>query len=293
MSLIVSGLGYTYHRGTPLETTALQDISFQAEPGQWISIVGHTGSGKSTLAQHLNGLLLPQRGSVSVDGIPCVRKEKRLRDVRRIVGLIFQYPEQQLFAETVFDEISYAPRNWSCPEKEIPGRVARAAGRLGIPEDSFSRSPFLFSGGEKRKIAIASVLSASPRYLVLDEPTAGLDAGSRRELLSLLTELRADEGICVILITHDLEIALEMSTRILMLDEGRHVFWGSPERLAPELVAGRFPRLVPPDVLLFSSRIAAQRCDVPITWDWKVLAKALERSAISIERKCEVPSCVS
>ena len=293
MSIVVSALGYTYHPGTPLETVALEDISFQLDPGQWISVVGHTGSGKSTLAQHLNGLLPPQRGSVEVDGVPCRKGEAKLREVRRIVGLVFQYPEQQLFAETVFDEISYAPRNWSCPEQEVERRVRTAAERLGIPEASFGRSPFHFSGGEKRKIAIASVLAASPRYLVLDEPTAGLDTTSRKELLALLKELRSSEGLGILLITHDLEIALEMSSRILLLHEGRQFFWGAPDTLLPVLTERNAGRLVPPDILALSSRLLSRGCSVPLTWNWETLANALNREHSFILRKKEADECAS
>ncbi|HRX25848.1 MAG TPA: ATP-binding cassette domain-containing protein, partial [Aminivibrio sp.] len=212
MSIIVSGLGHTYHPGTPLETHALRDISFEFPAGTWFSVVGHTGSGKSTLAQHLNGILLPMEGEIFIDGLEVKEKSPSLRDIRRKVGLVFQYPEQQLFAETVSDELAFAPRNWGVPEQDIPGRVAAAAAQVGLDEGCLGRSPFHLSGGEKRKAAIASVLSSLPDYLVLDEPTAGLDSFSRKELTRLLSGLRK-EGMGILLVTHDLDIALQMSDR--------------------------------------------------------------------------------
>ena len=274
MSIVVEGLFHTYHPGTPLETHALKDASFEVAPGAWISVVGHTGSGKSTLAQHLNGLIYPQRGTVSVDGMEVREKSPDLREIRRKVGFVFQYPEQQLFAETVFEEIAFAPRNWGVPEAEIPARVTSALSLVGLDEAYLPRSPFHLSGGEKRKIAIASVLSGAPQYLVLDEPTAGLDSFSRRELVSLLKRLQQD-GMGLLLVTHDLDIALQASDSIFILERGEQVLSAPPREVIDYLQAHPLPGLFLPDIPALSALLRNCGRDVPLTWDWKILKKAL------------------
>lgn len=274
MSIIVSGLGHTYHPGTPLETSALRDISFEFPAGTWFSVVGHTGSGKSTLAQHLNGILLPMEGEIFIDGLEVKEKSRSLRDIRRKVGLVFQYPEQQLFAETVSDELAFAPRNWGVSEQDIPGRVAAAAAQVGLDEGCLGRSPFHLSGGEKRKAAIASVLSSRPDYLVLDEPTAGLDSFSRKELTRLLSGLRK-EGMGILLVTHDLDIALQMSDRILVLDGGRRTVCDTPAAVLGHLRSHPVPGLQLPEIAALSSALRERGKDVPLTWDWKEIKSAL------------------
>ena len=274
MSIAVESLYHTYHPGTPLETQALKDVSLEIVPGRWISVAGHTGSGKSTLAQHLNGLMYPQKGSVTVDGMAVREKSPDLREIRRKVGFVFQYPEQQLFAETVFEEIAFAPRNWGVPEAEIPTRVTSALSLVGLDEDYLPRSPFNLSGGEKRKIAIASVLSGEPGYLVLDEPTAGLDSFSRKELVLLLKRLQQD-GMGVLLVTHDLDIALQASDCILILERGRGVLSAPPLKIIAHLQSQPLPGLFLPDIPALSAELRACGRDVPLTWDWKILKKAL------------------
>ncbi|MBL3539484.1 ATP-binding cassette domain-containing protein [Aminivibrio sp.] len=274
MSIIVSGLGHTYHQGTPLETCALRDISFEFPAGTWFSVVGHTGSGKSTLAQHLNGILLPMEGRILIDGLEVKEKNPSLREIRRKVGLVFQYPEQQLFAETVSDELAFAPRNWGVPEDDIPARVAAAAGQVGLDEGCLGRSPFHLSGGEKRKAAIASVLSSRPDYLVLDEPTAGLDSFSRKELTRLLSDLR-NEGMGILLVTHDLDIALRMSDRILVLDGGRQSVCDTPAAVLAHLGAHPVTGLGLPEIAALSAALRERGKDVPLTWNWKEIKSAL------------------
>lgn len=274
MSITVSGLGHTYHPGTPLETCALRDISFEFPAGTWFSVVGHTGSGKSTLAQHLNGILLPMEGKIVIDGLEVKEKSPSLTEIRRKVGLVFQYPEQQLFAETVSDELAFAPRNWGVPEQDIPGRVSAAAEQVGLDEGCLGRSPFHLSGGEKRKAAIASVLSSRPDYLVLDEPTAGLDSFSRKELTRLLSGLR-NEGMGILLVTHDLDIALRMSDRILVLDGGRQTVCDTPSAVLDHLRTHPVPGLRLPEIAALSAALRERGKDVPLTWNWKELKSAL------------------
>ncbi|MGI6252848.1 MAG: ATP-binding cassette domain-containing protein [Aminivibrio sp.] len=277
MSIAVRSLGHTYHPGTPLETRSLSDISFDFPRGTWFSVAGHTGSGKSTLAQHLNGIIRPMEGQVVVDGMEVKDKSPDLREIRRRVGLVFQYPEQQIFAETVRDEIAFAPLNWGVPEREIEDRIAAAVAAVGLDERFLPRSPLQLSGGEKRKVAIASVLSSRPDYLVLDEPTAGLDSFSRKELTALLSKLRKD-GMGILLITHDLDIALSKSDTILVLDDGRQAALGSPREVLTLLGARPVPGLRLPDIAALSVLLRERGRDVPISRDWKELKKALLRS---------------
>ncbi len=274
MSIVVERLSHTYHPGTPLETHALKDASLEIPPGGWVSVVGHTGSGKSTLAQHLNGLIYPQKGSVSVDGMAVEEKSPDLREIRRKVGFVFQYPEQQLFAETVFEEIAFAPRNWGVSEGEIPARVTSALSLVGLDEGYLPRSPFHLSGGEKRKIAIASVLSGAPGYLVLDEPTAGLDSFSRKELVLLLKRLQQD-GMGLLLVTHDLDIALQASDSIVILERGEQVLSASPREVIDHLQAHPLPGLFLPDIPALSALLRTCGREVPLTWDWVILKNAL------------------
>ena len=274
MSIVVKNLRHIYHPGTPLETPSLEGINFEFSPGTWFSVAGHPGSGKSTLAQHLNGLLLPMAGEVKVDGLELREKSPSLREIRRKVGLVFQYPEQQLFAETVFDEVAFAPRNWDVSEEEVRTRVKSALSHVGLDETYLPRSPFQLSGGEKRKVAIASVLAASPDYLVLDEPTAGLDSFSRRELTGLLSRLK-EEGVGILLVTHDLDIALEMSDQILVLDRGRQVAWDTPEEVLSSLESTPVPGLRLPDIAALSALLRKRGKDVPLTLDWTAIEASL------------------
>ncbi len=277
MSIIVQNLGHTYHPGTPLETRSLHDISFTFSRGTWLSIAGHTGSGKSTLAQHLNGIILPMEGEAAVDGMVLREKSPDLREIRRKVGLVFQYPEQQLFAETVYEEIAFAPRNWGVPESEVKGRVHEAVAAAGLDENLLERSPFQLSGGEKRKVAIASVLSSEPDYLVLDEPTAGLDSFSRREITELLSRLKG-KGMGILLITHDLDLALSRSDAILVLDGGRQAASGTPREVLARLGENPVPGLRLPDIAALSVLLRQRGKNVPIAWDWREIKKALFRS---------------
>ncbi len=266
MSITVEALCHTYHPGTPLETRALEDVSLQCGRGEWLSIVGHTGSGKSTLAQHLNGILFPDSGTVTVDGMQVVEKSPNMRDIRRAVGLVFQYPEQQLFAEDVMEELSFAPTNWGVQSDRIAPLASAALSMVGLDDSYLARSPLNLSGGEKRKIAIASVLAGEPSYLVLDEPTAGLDSWSRRELTDLLARLKK-EGTGIILVTHDLDIALNLSNSILMLDRGRSAAYGAPSEIMRYLVAHSVAGLRLPDIAALSAAIGRTDPAAPLTWD--------------------------
>ncbi len=277
MSIAVRDLVHIYHPGSPLQTKALDGVTFEAESGSWVAVVGHTGSGKSTLAQHLNGLLLPTEGSVCVDGIPVRHGEESLRKVRQKVGLVFQYPEQQLFEETVFKEVSFSPRNWGFQAGRLEKSVEEALELVGIGEDLYEANPFRLSGGQKRRVAIASTLSSDPDYLVMDEPTAGLDSPGRRQLLGLLSDLKK-LGKGIIHITHDMELALGLADTILVLDEGKSTLWGPPGVILGELLERDIRGLVIPDLVRFAGRLRDLGFEVPLTWEPKILAEAIGRS---------------
>ncbi len=280
MSLVIEDLSHIYHENTALQTAALEGVSLTIGREDWTSIIGHTGSGKSTLAQHLSAILRPTSGRVVVDGMEILPEKKRekvdFREIRRKVGLIFQYPEQQLFEETVKAEIAFAPLNWGVPESEISELVVRSLRAVELDETFLDRSPFSLSGGEKRRVAIASVLACSPEYLVLDEPTSGLDSRGRAALLRLLDKIHA-QGTGIIFVTHDLEIAFSRSDKILMLVRGRCAGYDSPEKIAMELYEHPVPGLVLPEVLQTALGLRAKGFRVPVTCDPEKLAEAITR----------------
>ena len=280
MPIIIDGLSHIYHENTALQTAALEGVSLRIEKGGWTSFIGHTGSGKSTLAQHLNAVLRPTAGTVSVDGVvvgPVKKREKLdLRALRRKVALVFQYPEQQLFEETVRAELAFAPRNWGMSESEIREKSSRALAAVGLDDSYLARNPFGLSGGEKRRVAIASVLTTSPDYLVLDEPTAGVDGRGRATLLALLDRIHR-EGTAIVLITHDLEIAFSRSDQILMLEHGRVAGLGSPDEIAQALHNNPVPGLIVPEVMRTALLLRDRGWRVPLTCDPEKLATACAR----------------
>ncbi|MDY3869326.1 MAG: ATP-binding cassette domain-containing protein [Pyramidobacter sp.] len=281
MSILIENLTHIYHENTALQTTALEGISLSIERSHWTSIIGHTGSGKSTLAQHLNAILRPTSGRVVVDGTAVVpakeNKKADFRQVRKRVGLVFQYPEQQLFEETVREEIAFAPRNWGIPEGQLDSVVLSSLHAVGLDDSYLNRNPFSLSGGEKRRVAIASVLAASPDYLVLDEPTAGLDWKGREALLSLLARIYRN-GTGIVLITHDLEIAFAQSDRILALDHGRMVSCGTSEEMARFLWTHPVQGLVLPEMYRLELSLLERGIKVPLTCDPVRLSEALVRA---------------
>ena len=276
MTLSVNDLSYTYNRGLPTECCALHDVSFELSGGCVLSVLGHTGSGKSTLAQHLNALITAQSGSVAADGIDPAGGADARRSVRRKVGLVFQYPEQQIFADSVAEEISFAPKNWGADEEEIKRNVAWAAQAVSLPPELFPLHPHSLSGGQKRKTAIASVISAKPSYIVLDEPTAGLDSVSAREFEELISGF-AGKGIGIVHITHDIELALRVSTSILILEDGRGVFYGTPGECAEFLCSVPVKGLVLPEVLELSRRLRSRGVIDTLEWTPEGLAGRLEK----------------
>jgi energy-coupling factor transport system ATP-binding protein len=224
----VSALRYVYGRGTPFEKVAIDDVNVTIPSGQLVGIIGHTGSGKSTFIQHLNGLLRPHQGTVCLDGQDIFRSKEATLAARFQVGLVFQYPEYQLFEETCAKDIAFGPGNMGLSPEEIHDRVLEAARFAGVPEEYLDQSPLDLSGGQKRRVAIAGVIAMRPGVLVLDEPTAGLDPAGRQSILQNIRDYHAATGATVILVTHDMDEIARLADRILVFSQGRLVMDGTP-----------------------------------------------------------------
>ncbi len=227
MIIEIKDLSYVYGPNTPFEIKALDNINLGIEEGDFIGLIGHTGSGKSTLVQHLNGLMKPTSGDIFVDGVNIVKKDANLKLLRQKVGLVFQYPEHQLFEETVYKDIAFGPKNLGLDKDEIHLRVKEAMEAVGMDfEELKDRSPFELSGGQKRRVAIAGVIAMKPKVLILDEPTAGLDPHGRDEILGEVRDLFNNMGITIILVSHSMEDVAKMVKRILVMHNGKVVMDG-------------------------------------------------------------------
>ena len=229
--LKVEKLSHVYSPGTAFERTAIKDIDLTIAEGEFVGLIGHTGSGKSTLVQHLNGLLAPSSGHVYVDGEDIYETKEATRRARFKVGLVFQYPEYQLFEETVYRDIAFGPKNMGLDEAEIDRRVRLAADQVGLPENALEASPFDLSGGQKRRAALAGVFAMQPRLLVLDEPMAGLDPVGREEILACIESYRQSIGSAVLFVTHSMEDAARVSDRLVVLDHGGILMQGTPQEV--------------------------------------------------------------
>ena len=215
------GLTYRYGIGTPFEKTAVDHVDLEIEAGSFVGIIGHTGSGKSTLIQHLNGLLRPTEGKVLLDGVDIWADKSKMRQMRFRVGLVFQYPEYQIFEETVAKDIAFGPRNMGLAEEEVQARVRETAAIVGLSEEILKQSPFLLSGGQKRRVAIAGVMAMRPEVLILDEPTAGLDPRGREEILQEIQAYRNQTGATVLLVSHSMEDVARHAKKILVMNAGK------------------------------------------------------------------------
>ena len=229
--IIVEKLRHVYSAGTPFEVAAIEDIDLTIPQGQLVGIIGHTGSGKSTFIQHMNALLAPSAGKVCCGGQDINESKISRRDVKHQVGLVFQYPEYQLFEETVYKDIAFGPKNMKLPEEEIDQRVREAAGFVGVEEELFEKSPLELSGGQKRRIAIAGVIAMRPGVLILDEPTAGLDPAGCRQILDNICAYRKKTGSTVIIVSHNMDDAARLADRIVVFDHGSIVMDGTPEQV--------------------------------------------------------------
>jgi len=250
-------LTHVYSTGTPFERVAVHDIDFTAEKGEYIGVIGATGSGKSTFVQHLNGLLKPSSGLVYYDGLNIHDSKRLTRETRFKVGLVFQYPEYQLFESTVFDDIAFGPKNMGLPESEVRERVYEAAGFVGLDESFMEKSPFELSGGEKRRAAIAGVIAMRPEVLILDEPTAGLDPRGQAEIIKNVMSYKSSHDATVILVTHNMEEIARNVDRIILMENGSIAMEGAPAQVFSETERLKELGLAAPKAAMIAARLRA------------------------------------
>ena len=229
--LEIKDLTHTYGEGTPFRSDAIHDINLQIYPGEFIGIIGHTGSGKSTMIQHLNGLLKPTSGDILLNGKSIWSDKRYTKEARFRVGLVFQYPEYQLFEETVYKDIAFGPKNMGLSAAEIDQRVRRAAAFVGIPEENLEKSPFELSGGQKRRAAIAGVIAMEPEVLILDEPTAGLDPAGREDILNNIRQYQQAQNATVIMVSHSMEEIASNVDRLIVMNHGTVAMTGTPREI--------------------------------------------------------------
>ena len=259
----LESLRHVYSRGTPFEKVALDNVTLDIPAGQYLALLGHTGSGKSTLIQHLNGLLTPTSGKVLFDGLDIHRSKEALRDIRFRVGLVFQYPEYQLFEETVYRDIAFGPKNMGLSESEIDEHVRLGARFAGVDESLFEASPLELSGGQKRRIAIAGVMAMEPEVLVLDEPIAGLDPAGCRSLLKNIKEYHRTTGSTVILVTHDMDVAASEAERLIVMQRGTVALTGTPEEVFSRPEELRSMGLDIPDAAALAQALREKGVELP------------------------------
>ena len=232
MSVKVENLTHIYNEGLPHESVAVQDVSFSIEDGQIAGIIGHTGSGKSTLVQHLNGLIKPKTGSIYIDGENICDGKTVMREIRKKVGLVFQYPEYQLFEETVFKDVAFGPKNIGLADEELEDRVREAIELVGLDYEQIKdKSPFDLSGGQKLRVAIAGVIAMKPKVLILDEPTAGLDPKAHRDVLDMIIRVHEHENNITIMVSHNMEDIASMCDKVIVMDRAHAVMEGTPEEV--------------------------------------------------------------
>ncbi len=256
-------LTHIYQPGMPFEKVALSNVSLEIEQGDFVALIGHTGSGKSTLIQHFNALEKPTSGSLYVDGADITDPKTDLRAMRRTVGLVFQYPEHQLFEETVYKDIAFGPVNIGCNKTEVHERVTEAMSLAGVPEDFAQRSPFELSGGQKRRVAIAGVLAMRPKVLVLDEPTAGLDPHGRDEILGTIKRLHRESGMTVVFVSHSMEDVAKIADKVIVMNKGTVALSGSVREVFSHSTELEAMGLDVPDVTHIFRKLHEAGLDVP------------------------------
>ena len=279
-------ISYTYMPGTPYERKALQHVTLTIKDGTFVAIAGHTGSGKSTLLQHLNGLLTPTSGQVLVDGVDLSPKRKSEKPAalaaRRNVGMVFQYAENQLFEETIYDDIAFGPRNFGCDETEIDARVHSSMELVNLDFETYKdRSPFQLSGGQMRRVALAGVLALRPKYLVLDEPTAGLDPKGRKALLSTIRELHKRSGTTIIFVSHNMDDIFALADDVVVMKQGEMLLHGAPAEVFPQTEQIAEAGLRQPQLMELLSRIRA--AGVPLSKQ-ALLARTTTDAAHAVEQ---------
>ena len=235
MSIIIKNLTHIYSEGMPYETKAIDNINLEIEKGEFIAAIGHTGSGKSTLIQHLNGLLKPKEGTIIINGVDITNSKTKMREMRKKVGLVFQYPEYQLFEETVYADVAFGPKNLGLDEVQVDKQVKEALKHVGLDfEEIKDSSPFELSGGQKRRVAIAGVIAMKPDVLILDEPTAGLDPKGHKEILRMIKEMHKREKNTIILVSHNMTDVAKMADKVIVLERGKLILEGTPKEVYAE-----------------------------------------------------------
>ncbi|HIQ71812.1 MAG TPA: energy-coupling factor transporter ATPase [Candidatus Onthenecus intestinigallinarum] len=264
MSIVIENLTHTYMPGSPFQATAIHGVSLTIRDGEFIGLIGHTGSGKSTLIQHLNGLLRPSSGRVLIDGKDLFAKDTDKREVRRKVGLVFQYPENQLFEETVAADIAFGPKNLGLSPEEVDARVRDACAQVHLDYETFKdRSVFELSGGQMRRAAIAGVLAMQPQTLILDEPCAGLDPRGRDEILGLVRELQRTRGTTVVMVSHSMDDVASLVSRVIVMNRGQIAMDGTPREIFRQGEALRAMGLDVPEAARLAARLREKGFDVP------------------------------
>ncbi|MDD4843473.1 MAG: energy-coupling factor transporter ATPase [Anaerotignum sp.] len=264
MSIKINHLTHIYNSGTAFEKKALDDVSIEIKKGEFVGLIGHTGSGKSTLIQHLNGIIAPTQGEILLDGENIHKDKAKLKEVRRRIGLAFQYPEYQLFEMTVYKDVAFGPTNMQLSKEEIHANVVSALETVGIAPELYEKSPFELSGGQKRRVAIAGVLAMNPEVLILDEPTAGLDPKGRDEILQAIKRLHEERGITVILVSHSMEDVAKLVERIIVMHEGKISMVGTPKEVFRHVEMLESIGLAAPQVSYVFTALKEKGYDVPL-----------------------------
>ncbi|AJD31857.1 MULTISPECIES: energy-coupling factor transporter ATPase [Clostridium] len=264
MSIKIENLIHVYMEGTPFEKKAIDNINITIEDGEFVALIGHTGSGKSTLIQHINGLLKPKSGNIIIDNVNIADKGVKLSSIRKKVGLVFQYPEYQLFEETIQKDIAFGPTNLGLNQEEILNRVKRAMNIVGLDYEAYKdKSPFELSGGQKRRVAIAGVVAMEPKILILDEPTAGLDPKARDDIYSKIQALRKEYNMTIILVSHSMEDVAKFADKILVMHKGKCVLQGKPCEVFKEIDALESIGLAAPEVTYLVQKLRKKGFKLP------------------------------
>ena len=263
MSIKINHLTHIYNEGTTFEKVALNDVNIEIKTGEFIGLIGHTGSGKSTLIQHLNGIIYPTHGEILLDNENIHKDKAKLKEVRRRIGLAFQYPEYQLFEMTVYKDVAFGPTNLGWSKEKIHESVVSALNTVGISPEIYEKSPFELSGGQKRRVAIAGVLAMNPEVLILDEPTAGLDPKGRDEILAAIRKLHEERGITVILVSHSMEDVAKLVDRIIVMHRGQVAMTGTPREIFSHPMELEQMGLAAPQVSYVFAQLKAKGYDVP------------------------------
>jgi len=256
MSIKIENLTHIYMKNSPFEKKALDDVNIEIKDGEFVALIGHTGSGKSTLIQHINGLLKPDSGKIIVDGVDITEKKINLSFIRKKIGLVFQYPEYQLFEETIEKDIAFGPKNLGLSDDDINNRVKRAMNIVGLKYEEYKdRSPFDLSGGQKRRVAIAGVVAMEPRVLILDEPTAGLDPKGRDDILGEIKSLQKEYKLTIILVSHSMEDVAKLADRIIVMHNGKCIIDGTPAQVFKEINTLESVGLAVPQVTYMAKKL--------------------------------------